>query len=304
MNRPLISALVILAVGLMTACTHIFPKPDTPPPLPVIEEPKPPLKLKGEYFNSFPWEELAKPMKDGNDPKTLQLYTYKSGDTMQDIAEKFMGNRALAKGLVSYNKLESATDIPDGEKIVIPNPIIGVKSKLLVKHKGEKEFGPPTSFDTELRKGDAYKMKFETNVDGYCYVFRLGVKGVKQLFPEVPKPKKPKNGRRRNRRRPTTTPPAAPKSAKVAAHQPILIPSGDNGIAYNRMSIGDTVYVFLSLRQISDLEEPEGKKITKSDIEDAKLRVKEGEVYSEPPYKLLRITDPTEILGFSIKLRG
>ena len=40
------------------------------------------------------------------------------------------------------------------------------------------------------------------------------------------------------------------------------------------------------------------------DIQAIMHRVKEGEVLSEPPYHLLRITDPKELLGFALNISG
>jgi hypothetical protein len=133
--------------------------------------------MKGEYFKAYPWAALAKPRKDGNDPDTT-TYTFKEGDTLDSVAEKQMGDASLASGLASYNEISPSSKVPAGDKIVIPNPIIGISSQIMVKSKGDREFGAAQSFETKFKKGDEYKFRFEPNVDGYCYIFREGPKGV------------------------------------------------------------------------------------------------------------------------------
>jgi len=39
-------------------------------------------------------------------------------------------------------------------------------------------------------------------------------------------------------------------------------------------------------------------------VEDVMHRVKEGEILNETPFHLLRISDPSEILGFSQNIDG
>ncbi len=105
MDRRLIQCAAIgigLTMALAASCAYLpylTPK-DEPPPLPPIEETKPPLTLRGDYFREFPWSELAKPRKDGNDPDTT-TYVVKEGDTLDGIAEKELGNASLASGIAS-----------------------------------------------------------------------------------------------------------------------------------------------------------------------------------------------------------
>ncbi len=187
--------LVFIILGLITGCAY-FQKKDEPPPLPPIEEVPPPLTMKAEYFKAFPWAALPKPKKDGNDPNTT-TYTFKEGDTLESVAQEMMGDANLASGLASYNDISPTGKVAAGDKIVIPNPIIGMSNQILVKAKGEKEFGPPENFDTQLKKGDQYKLKFESNVDGYCYIFRQGPKAVELLYPAKLKTRlKPKKGKK------------------------------------------------------------------------------------------------------------
>jgi len=281
-------------MGLIAGCAY-FQTKDEPPPLPPIEETKPPLTLQGDYFKAFPWTELAKPLKDGNDPDTF-VYTVKESETLETVAEKNMGDPALASGLASYNELTSPTDVPVGEKIVIPYPIIGVSSQIMVMEKGGKDFGPPQPFDTELKSGDRYKLRFEPNVNGYCYIFRESAKKTTMLFPA-----KPTKGKKRK-----SSAPVATASGKVTAHEPVVIPPGKAGIRYNPKRVGDRIYVFLSLRKIPELEDlKEKKKISVEDIQDVMHRIKIGDIFSdEPPYTLLRIADPSEIMGVSLNLNG
>jgi hypothetical protein len=285
----------------MAGCAY-FQKKDEPPPLPPIEETKPPLTLKGDYFKAFPWNELAKPVKDGNDPDTF-VYIAKEGDSLESIAEKNMGDPALASGLAAYNGLSSPKSVTPAEKIIIPYPIIGVSSQIMVKSKGDKEFAKPQRFDAELNPGDEYQLRFEPNVTGYMYVLREGPKGVTMLYPSRPAEKpaaKPKG------KKPPAPVPQVTASAKVTAHEPVVIPSGKTGFRYDAKRAGDRIYVFLSLREVPELEDLKAKaKIAPSDIQDVMHRVKIGDIYSEQtPYTLLRIADPKEILGFSLNLRG
>ena len=306
MKRPLISLFIIL--GLISGCAY-FQKKDEPPPLPPIEETKPPLSMKGEYFKAYPWAALAKPRKDGNDPDTT-TYTFKEGDTLDSVAEKRMGDAGLASGLAAYNEISPSSKVPAGDKIVIPNPIIGISSQIMVKSKGDREFGAPQSFDTKFTKGDEYKFRFEPNVDGYCYIFREGPKGVELLYPAQLKvqPTKAQSKAQLKKGKKAKTPAPEPlmrDTGKVKAHQPIEIPVAKKGFVYDAKDQGDRVFVFLSLREIPDLENLKEKpKLKVDDVETVMHRVKEGEVYSEGPYRLLRINDVAEILGFALNLNG
>jgi len=293
MKRPLIVFLIVLILGLITGCAYLQKK-DEPPPLPPIEETKPPLTMKSKYFEAFPWDDLAKPRKDGNDPDTF-TYTVKEGDTIESVAENMMGNAGLAKGLATYNDLPPGQKISPGDKIVIPNPIIGISSQVLVKSKGDKSFGPPQPFSTEFKKGDEYKLRFESNVDGYLYVFRQGAKSVEVLFPTAVK-----KGKR------TKTQETLPRdSGKIRAHEPKEIPIGTKGYLYDPKKAGDRIFVFLSLRENPDLDALKDKKSLKEgDVQGVMRGVKEGEILSEPPYRLLRITDPKELMGFFLNISG
>lgn len=302
MKRVRVVFVFVFVLGLFGGCAY-FQKKDEPPPLPPIEETKPPLTLKGDYFKAFPWAELPKPLKDGNDPDTT-MYTVKEGDTLDSIAERNMGDPALGPGLASYNQLPSPNKVDPNQKIAIPNAIIGLSSQLVVRSTGEKSFSPPKPFGAELKKGDHYKLRFESNVNGHLYVFREGPKETVMLFPSkakqppvAPKGKKPKQ---------PAAEPVISQRSDVRAHEEVLIPTGKDGFAYDQKRAGDRVYVFLSLRKIPELEDLQTRsKITIRDIEDVMHRVKIGDIYSEDqPYALLRITDPAEILGLSLNLSG
>lgn len=293
MKRPLIICSVILTLGLITGCSYFQPK-DVPPPLPPIEEPKPPLTMKKDYFNSFPWEALPKAQKDGNDPDTW-IYALKEGDTLEGVAEKQMGDSAMAERLASYNELPSPSSVVPGDKIVIPYPIIGVSSQIMLKHKGEKGFGPPERFGVEFKKGDEYKLRFETNVNGYLYVFRKGLKEVAFLYPS----------RAKTSTRVRHPKPIMRDTGRVKPHEPIEIPIGKKGFKYDPKKAGDMIFVFLALKEIPSLEDlKEKKKIGIEDLEDVMRSVKEGVIFDQPPYHLLRISSPSEIMGFTLDIDG
>jgi hypothetical protein len=289
---------VVLAIAMICGCSYFQPK-DEPPPLPPIEEIKPPLTMKGEYFRQFPWDELPRPLKDGNDPDTF-VYTFKEGDTLEEIAADYMGSRALADDLAAYNELSYGgtspeTSIPEGEKIVIPYPIIGMKSTIQIKHKGDKQFGDPVPFETEVKPGDEYRMLFEPNVDGHCYVFAKGVKKVIMLYPKRLK----KGPRNRNEQ------PLMRTTSEVIAHIPVKYPPNGRGMRYDKQRAGDKIHVFLSLRKIPELEDLiDDKEIKEQDLEDVLIGINEGAIYREGPYTLMRIPDPKEILHFSKVLSG
>lgn len=299
MKRPLIqraSILFILFVALTASCTY-FRKPDIPPPLPAIVETKRPLTLKAEYFRSFPWDELSKPRKDGNDPDTF-TYTFKEGDKLETVAQKMMGDSSLAVGLASYNELSTPMSVPVGEKLVIPFPIVGISSHVMIKAKRDKLFGAPETFDVQFRPGDRFKMRFESNVDGYCYVFRQGLKKTQMLYPPVIKSdKKKKKDKKAVVKR---------ADAELKAHKSIEIPVGKKaGYRYKSKMSGDRVFVFLSLRPIGVLEDlKEKKKIEAPDLQDVMHTVKEGDILSDPPIKLLRISEPSQVLGFALNIKG
>jgi hypothetical protein len=293
MKRRLFVFLIILILGLITGCAYLQKK-DEPPELPAIEETKPPLTMKSKYFEAFPWNDLATPHKDGNDPDTF-TYNAKEGDTIDSIAENWMGNVGLAKGLAEYNGLPLTKKLSAEDKIVIPNPIIGISSQVKVKAKGEKEFGPPQLFNTELKTGDQYKLRFESNVDGYLYVFRHGAKGVVVLYPTAVKKGK------RNK----TTESLQRNPGKIKAHDPVELPIGRRGYLYDAKKAGDKIYVFLSLKENRDLDDlKEKKRIKEAEIQGIMRAVKEEKIFSEPPYHLLRITNPEELLGFSLNISG
>ena len=106
----------------------------------------------------------------------------------------------------------------------------------------------------------------------------------------------------RNRRRRTTL---VRQKPEVKAHEPITIPVGKKGFNYNPKRVGDKVYVFLSINPIPDLDDLiNEKKINETRIQDVMQNVKEGEIFTEMPYKLLRISDPSEVLGFTLHLNG
>lgn len=299
MTRCLVTFTLILAVGLTTGCSYLQKK-DEPPPLPPIEEPKPPLKMKSEYFNSYPWDELSKPLKPG-DPDTW-TYTLKEGDTLESVVEKQMGDPAMSDRLAAQNELPSPSSAVSGDKIVIPYPIIAVSSKIMVKHKGEKEFGAPEPFGVAFQKGDEYRLRFEANVNGHLYVFRKGLKEVVFLYPSYAKPPKPKAKPKRGQQ---PQPPRMLETGKVKKHEAVEIPLGTKGFTYDPKKVGDELFVFLSLKEIPSLEELKEKKTVRvEDLEDVMRRVKNGQVHAEPPYHLLRIADPGEVLGFTLHIDG
>ncbi len=304
MKRSLILFLIILIPGLIAGCGY-FQKKDEPPPLPPIEqETKPPLTMKSDYFKAYLWKDLSEPRKDGNDPDTT-VYTVKEGDTLDKIAENLMGNRSMDRELATYNKLSATERLAAGDKVVIPNPIIGISAQMLVKGKKETEFVPAKAFDVEFKPGDQYKMRFESNVDGYAYVLREDPKGTEFLYP-APVKVPPKRGKR------DRTPEAALPSdtGKVEAHQFVDIPRGPKGFTYDPKKKGDRIVVFLSLKKIAALEDlkerslKDKKKIKQVDLEDVMISVKQGDVFSQPPYYLLRISDPKEVLGFTLNING
>jgi len=283
----------LVVITMVSSCAY-FQKKDEPPPLPPIEETKPPLTMKGAYFKSYPWGELPKPRKDGNDPDTI-TYTVKDGDTLESIAGNLMGDPALASELASFNDLSSSASLKAGDKIVVPNPIVGVSSEIMVKSKGEKDFGPPKTFGEAFKKGDEYKLRFESNVNGYLYVLRKGTKGLEYLYPAAVKTTK----------RTKSTQPLMRDTGRVHPHEAVEIPIGKKGFTYDAKKVGDMLFVFLSLRKIPELEDlKEKKSLRVEDVEDVMHRVKEGEVLNSPPYHVLRIGDPSEILGFSVNIDG
>ncbi len=293
MKQRLFIMPLLVIIATVSSCAY-FQKKDEPPPLPPIEETKPPLTMKGEYFKAYPWSELPKPRKDGNDPDTI-TYTVKEGDTLDSIAESFMGDAALGSELATFNDLSSPSAVKAGEKIVVPNPIIGVSSEIMLKSKGEKDFGAPKRFGVEFKKGDEYKLRFESNVNGYLYVLRKGAKGLEYLYPAAVKTTK----------RTKTVQPLMRDSGRVHPHEAVEIPIGKNGFLYDPKKAGDMLFVFLSLRKIPELEDLKEKKSPRvEDVEDVMHRVKEGEVLNSPPYHLLRISDPSEILGFTLNIDG
>lgn len=293
MKRSFLLLLGVVTFGILSGCAY-FQKKDEPPPLPPIEEVKPPLSLKGDHFNSFPWSSLQTPKKDGNDPDTITV-TVKDNDTLESISESMMGSAGMSPGLAAFNKLSSSATLSPGDKVTIPNPIIGASSKISVKSKGSKEFGDPQNFGVTFKKGDEYKLRFESNVNGFMYVFRKSAKGVNILFPAALK----KSKRNQNPE------PLMRDSGKVIAHDPVTIPLGKNGFSYDPKNAGDMLYVFLSMRKINELEELKTKSpIRVEDLEDVMRRVKEGEIKNEPPIHVLRIADPNEILGFTLNIDG
>jgi len=300
MKRSLILILIILIPGLIAGCGY-FQKKDEPPPLPPIEEPKPPLTMKSDYFKAYPWKDIAK--KDSNDPDTT-AYSVKEGDTLEKIAESWMGNSSMDRDLASYNGLSASDRLAAGDKVIIPHPIIGMSSQMLIKSKKETEFASAKAFDVEFKPGDQYKMRFESNVNGYAYILREDPKGTEFLYP-APVKVPPKRGKR------DRTPEALPSdTGKIEAHQPIDIPRGQKGFTYDPKRKGDRIVVFLSIKKIPELEDlkekslKDKKKIKQVDLEEVMMRVKQGDVLDQPPYHLLRISDPKDVLGFTLNING
>lgn len=292
MKRRVIPSFIILILGLTAGCTY-FTKKDEPPPLPAIEEPKPVsrLTIKGDYFKEFPWDELPKPRKDGSDPDAT-WYSFEKDDTLESVAEKEMGDPGQAAKLAKFNDLSGTEKVASGEKIVIPNPFIGVESQIQVKAKKAKTFGEPQPFETEMKKGEHYRMVFKTNVDGYLYVFRQSLKtGVTMLFPA-----RAKKGRR-NRNEET------PPTVRVKAFDPVYIPIGDKGFVADPKRKGEPVMVFLSLRTIPALEAlKEEKKISVESLKDVMHSVNEAAIITDGNVHLMRANELKAILGFSLNL--
>jgi hypothetical protein len=204
--------------------------------------------------------------------------------------------------LAAYNDMSDSSKPAVGNKIVIPNPILGISSEIEVKKKGEKEFGPPQPFDTELKNGDAYKLRFESNVNGYCYVFRVTPKGAEMLYPAAP-PKLPVKKGKKGKKGAPPEPPAR-ETPKISAHEAILIPTGLKGYPYDQKSAGDRIFVFLSLRQIPELENLKDKaKLREEEVASA-VRGNEGAIVTEGRTRVLRVSAPTDVLGFSMNLGG
>jgi hypothetical protein len=302
MKRRVITSLIILVLGLTAGCSYL-PKKDTePPPLPPMEEPKrAPLEMKGEYFDTFPWTELDKdkPRKDGTDPDST-VYTFKANDTLESVAEKEMGARGQAGKLAQYNDLTSPTSVPEGDKIVIPYPFVGVRSEIQIKpkkgakDKKEKPFGDPQPFGSELKSGDHYRMVFTSNVDGHLYVFRESIKtGVTMLYPP-----KPKTGRRNKNDEPPRDP------GKVTAFDPVRIPIGDKGFLFDPKNAGDRVTVFLSLRNIAELDLLKDKKeITTDDIKGVMREVSEQDIKTYGAVRMMRFPKANTKLGFTVNIQ-
>jgi len=300
--------LIVLISQFLAGCAYLQTK-DEPPPLPPIEEPRPPFTMKGDYFKAFPWDALPAPRKDENEPDTT-TYTMKEGDTVESVAGRLMGDPGMASRLATYNNLPSAAATKVGDKLIVPYPVIGVSSEIMVKSKGEPEFGSPRPFGAEFKTGDQYKLRFETNVNGYCYVFRKGAKGIAVLYPapaktQPPKPKKGKKGKA-VKEEPL---PLVRDTSQVKAHEAIIIPIDQKGYLFDPKKAGDMIYVFLSLRTIPELEDLIANIVAKKSVRPEELeavlaRVKEGPIFREGPLQLLRVSDPKEILGFSFNIDG
>lgn len=295
MKRPLGYILITLILGLTIGCTTFFAKKDVPPPLPPVIETKPPLKVTTKCFDEFPWKELSPAKKDGNDPDTTTV-TLKEGQTLESVAEEMMGNPAMAEELASFNSLPGASSAKAGDQIVVPNAIIGVKSQIMIKPKGSKQFEDPVPFGVEFKKGDQYKLRFESNVNGHCYIFRKGIKEVTPLYPV-----RAKVGRR-NR----TQVPLLRDSSTVKANSPIEIPIGKAAFKYDEKKKGDVIYVFLSLKEISELEDAlkSKKEIKMADLEEVRNKVNLQAIVTEKSIHVMRITSPSDILGFSLDIDG
>jgi hypothetical protein len=298
MKQSLLLVYCLIIIGLWGCAYFPFQKEPEPPPLPsidVVEETKPPLTVKAQYFNEFPWAELGKTKKDENFPN-IKMYTWKDSDTWENVAEKEMGNKAQGKKLAEFNDSKDKVP-PTGEKVAIPNPIIGIKSELQVKRKGEKQFGQPQPIDTSLTKGDEYRFRFDSNVDGYLYVFRETPKGVELLYPA-----KVRTGRR-NR----TAAPLSRDSGKILAGAPVLIPSSETkGYPYDPKQKSDQIYAFLTINKdpiqaLDDLKEK--TKIKRADLDEVMQSVGD-QVKKDGPIQVLRISDPKEILGVILNISG
>ena len=235
---------------------------------------------------------LQSPKKDGNDQDTITV-TVKEGETLDGIAESMMGNASQAQWTLPHTTSRHRQTVLVREtnwKFLIQLSASAVSNDQV---EGTR-FSEPENFGTPFKKGDQYKLRFESNVDGNLYVYRKGVKGVVVVPAPLKKSKRNKNPE-----------PLMRDSGKVTAYDPILIPIGKTGFAYNPKNAGDMIYVFLSLRKIPELEDLKTKPTIKvEDIEDVMHRVKEGEIKSDPPLRLLRISDPSEVLGFTLNIDG
>jgi hypothetical protein len=289
---------LIFFESLISGCAPLFPKPEPPPPLPVIEEPKPQIKVKSDYFKAFPWSELGKPSKDGNEPNT-KMYTWRDDDTFAKVAEAEMGNPAWGNDLAKYNDIADPSKVIAGDKIVIPNPIVGLEYRMVIKRLKEKAFGAPEPVDTPLKKGDEYKFSFLSNVNGYLYVFKQSPKEVELLYPAQVK-KGHRNRRPERLQR---------DDGKITADVSLVIPSTPKGLSFDPKRSGDRVWVYLSLKPIQGLEELKDKaKISEAEVDEVMRDVKAGDIVSSDTatgVKVIRMPDPSkDILGFTLNISG
>jgi hypothetical protein len=291
---------MVTVVLFASSCAYIPIKTeDEPPPLPPIAETKkPPLEVKPIHFREFPWDELEKPTGDQT-PNNTYIYTVKEGDTLESIAREQMGDASLSVGLATYNGLSSNMRVSEGENLIIPYPIVGIKSEVLVKPKDDDELIPDT-FEREFNDKDEFRMRFEPNVDGHCYIFRVTSRSTSMLYPyKEEKPRRPRPGQEPGLKR---------KSSEVKAHEPIGIPEDEDiRIKYNHPTMaGDRIVVFLSISPIPALEElKEEKIIQEQDLIDVMhSRVKPDKIITEPPIRIMRVPSPLGILGFALSILG
>jgi len=94
-------------------------------------------------------------------------------------------------------------------------------------------------------------------------------------------------------------------SGKIEAHTIVTVPEVGKGFTFDPKNKGNDIVVFFSIQSVPELEALKDRTtIRVADLEEVMRRVKVENIFSEAPYKLLRITGPMEILGFDLPMDG
>src|SRR5262249_4286374 len=108
-------------------------------------------------------------------------YRLQPGETLFDVAGRFLGDPYKASILQKLNKISDPLKVKAGDSVQVPRPKLGLQFSLQ-KLEGEdvRDVNPNYKF----APGDRFQLRVSANVDGYLYVFNRSAKGnIERLFP-------------------------------------------------------------------------------------------------------------------------
>jgi hypothetical protein len=155
-------------------------------------------------------------------------YEVQSGETLFQIAERFLGSPYRAEELAKANGISDPLRLKEGTRIKVPMPRAALRYGIQrIDANGEYFEQSPES---PMPAGDRFLIRVATNVSGYLYAFNRSRDGsVKRIFP---------SGRRQ---------------ARVRAFSDYVLPAA-NYFRLDRARGDEEIWLVLAALPVSDLE--------------------------------------------------